>query len=132
MMEVRAANVTEFLLWTSQQLNKPFTVQNDLNMSFKIYKGDLCSFTTIQPGKHKDDYWCNDDMCKHLLEAVQICKWVHRSILPGRLQPELVFIFDGSSNHGARALNALHVGGGVNRDPGGTNASGSKGTQKIP
>jgi hypothetical protein len=67
----------------------------------------------------------NEDMCKHLLEAVQICKWVHR-----RKLPELIFIFDGSSNHGAKALDALHVGGGINRDPGGTNAPGSKGTQK--
>ena len=119
MMEVRAADVPEFLLWVSQQLDKPFTLENDLKMSFKIYKGDLCTFTTIQPGKHKDDYWCNEDMCSHLLEAVQICKWVHRNILPRQLHPELVFIFDGSSNHGARASNALHVGGGINRDPGG-------------
>jgi hypothetical protein len=132
MMEVRAADVPEFLLWASQKLDKPFTLENDLKMSSKIYKGDLCSFTTIQPGKHKDDYWCNEDMCNHLFEAVQICKWVHRKILPRQLEPELVFIFDGSSNHGARALNALHVGGGINRDPGGTNAPGSKGTPKNP
>jgi hypothetical protein len=132
MMEVRAADVPEFLQWTSQQLDKPCTVENDFNMSLKIYKGDLCSFTTIQPGKHKDDYWYNEDMCKHLLEAVQICKWVHRIVLPSQQQTELVFIFDGSSNHGARALNALHVGGGINRDPGGTNAPGSKSTQKNP
>jgi hypothetical protein len=90
MMEVRAADVPEFLLWTSQQLGKPFTLANDLTMSFTIYKRDLFSFTTIQPGKHKDDYWCNEDMCKHLLEAVHICKWVHRRNFPGQLQPELI------------------------------------------
>ena len=132
MMEVRAADVPEFLQWTSQQLDKPCTVENDFNMSFKIYKGGLCSFTTIQPGKHKDDYWCNEDMCKHLLEAVQICKWVHRIVLPSQQQTELVFIFDGSSNHGARALNALHVGGGINRDPGEQMHRDRKAREKIP
>jgi hypothetical protein len=114
-----------------QQMNRPYSPENNFPMSSKIYTEDLCSFTTIQPGKNKDDYWCNDDMCRHLIEAVVICKWVHRRLeLPLQMQPKLVFIFDGSSNHGAKPPDALNVGGGSNRDPGGKNAPGSKGTLK--
>jgi hypothetical protein len=81
----------------------------------------LCSFTTIVPGKGKDDYWDNKDMCAHLLEAAEIAKRIHRK--PDGVQaPVIYFIFDGSSNHGARAADALHVGAGINRDPGGGNA----------
>jgi hypothetical protein len=35
-------------------------------------------------------------MCRHLIEAVVICKWVYRRLeLPLLMQPKLVFIFDG-------------------------------------
>jgi hypothetical protein len=70
-----------------------------------------------------------------------ICKWVHRSFSSRPVvgdsgqdvnQPKLVFIFDGSSNHGARAMDALHVGGGINREAGGKNAPGSKCTTRNP
>jgi hypothetical protein len=56
-------------------------------MSAKVYKEDrincprlartrnmLSSFTTIVPGKGKDDFWDNDDMCAHLVEVVDIAK----------------------------------------------------------
>jgi hypothetical protein len=133
MMQVPAAEVEDCLQWLSEQTNRPFSLANDFAMSSKIYMGELCSFTTIQPEKNKDDYWCNDDMCIHLIEAVLICKWVHRRLyLTSNMQPQFVFIFDGSSNHGAKAPDALHVGGGINRDPGGKNAPGSKGTPKNP
>ncbi len=88
-------------------------------MSAKIYRDDritctrfaqtrnmLCSFTTIVPGKGKDDYWDNEDMCNHLLEAAKIAKWIHRKP-PGAQEPVIYVIFDGSSNHGARAADAL-------------------------
>ena len=108
-------------------MNRPYSLQNDFPMSSKIYIEDLCSFTIIQPGKKKDDYWCNDDMCRHLKEVALICKWVHRRLeLRANMQPELVFIFDGSSNHGAKPPDALHVGQGINRDPGGKNDPGSR------
>jgi hypothetical protein len=110
-----------------------------MRMSSKIYDGALCSLTTIQPGKNRDDYWCNDDMCHHLVEVAMICKWVHRSFSSRPVvgdsvqeanQPKLIFIFDGSSNHGARAMDARHVGGGINRGAGGKNVPGSKGTTR--
>ena len=113
MMRVPSDEVDAYLLWSSKELDRLYTLGGDCRMSSKIYDGELCSFTTIQPGKNRDDYWCNDDMCHHLIEVAMIGKWVHRSHSP---QPELVFIFDGSSNHGARAMNALHMGGGINRE----------------
>ena len=64
-------------------------------------------------------------MCAHQAEAAAIAKWVHRKP-NGEQQPELFFIFDGSSNHGARAEDALHVGAGINREPGGKNAPGAR------
>jgi hypothetical protein len=78
----------------------------------------LCSFTTIIPGKGKDDCWNNDDMCEHLGEVAMIGKWVHRQP-SGQQAPKLHFIFDGSSNHAARAADARHVGAGTNKEPGG-------------
>ena len=50
----------------------------------------------------------------------------------GEQQPEIYFIFDGSSNHGARSGDALHVGAGINRDPGGKNAPGARATTSRP
>jgi hypothetical protein len=80
MMQVPAAEVEDCLQWISEQMNRPFSLANDFAISSKIYITELCSFTTIQPGKNKDDYWCNDDMCKHVIEAVLTCKWVHRRL----------------------------------------------------
>ncbi len=57
-------------------------------------------------------------MCEHLGEVAMTGKWVHRQP-SGQQPPELHFIFDGSSNHAARAADALHVGAGINKEPGG-------------
>ncbi len=122
-MRVPADEVDAYLLWASVQWARPYTLHADLRMSLKIYEGELCSFTTTQPGKNRDDYWCNDAMmiCAIILfvEVAMICKWVHRnfssrfvvgdSSVQDENQSKLVFIFDGSSNHGARAMDALHV-----------------------
>jgi hypothetical protein len=96
------------------------------NTRFERTHNMLSSFiTTILSGKGKDDYWDNNDMCAHLAEAAAIAKRVHRKP-SGEQQPELFFIFDGSSNHGARAEDALHVGAGINRESGGKNALGAR------
>jgi hypothetical protein len=140
MMKVDDDEVDAFLKWTSFRASNGFvSVDRGLfPMSSKVYKADritntrfertrnmLCSFTTILPGKGKDDYWDNNDMCAHLAEVAAIAKWVHRKP-DDEQQPELFFIFDGSSNHGARAEDALHVGAGINREPGGKNAPGAR------
>jgi hypothetical protein len=91
----------------------------------------LSSFTTIVPGKGKDDYWDNEDMCAHLVEAADLALWVHRKATAEQ-QPDIYFIFDGSSNHGARAADALHVGAGINRDAGGKNAPGARASDTKP
>jgi hypothetical protein len=142
MMQVPAAEVHEFLRWTSAKQGRIFTVEEDFPQSSKIYKdfagvncGDLCSFTTIVPGKAsgKDDYWVNADVCAHTIEVSRIFDWVHRRPhLDETCQPEAYFIFDGSSNHGARAPDSLHVGKGVNKGPGGKNAPGSPPTPDNP
>jgi hypothetical protein len=49
----------------------------------------------------------------HLAVAAAIAKWIHRKLDDEPQQPEIFFIFDGSSNHGARAEDALHVGAGI-------------------
>ncbi len=59
-------------------------------MSAKIYRDDritctrftqtrnmLSSLITIVPGKGKDDYWDNKDMCAHLLEVAQIANLMY-------------------------------------------------------
>ncbi len=40
-------------------------------------------------------------------------------------QPEMHVVFDGSSNHTARPFDALYVGGGLCKAPGGKNAPGA-------
>jgi hypothetical protein len=60
-----------------------------------------------------------------------IGKWVHRQP-SGQQAPELHFIFDGSSNHAARAADVLHVGAGINKEPGGKNAPGAPATATRP
>ena len=70
-------------------------------------------------------------ICAHLVEVADIAKWVHRRP-NGEQQPEIYFIFDGSSNHGARSGDALHVGAGINRDPSGKNAPGARATTSRP
>jgi hypothetical protein len=119
-------------------LRKIITEEEHFPMSSKVYKNDhgsgsLCSFTTIVPGKAKgkDDYWVNRDVCEHLAEVSWIFKWVHRrheSVPP----PEMHAIFDGSSNHGARAPDGLRVGSGICKKPGGLHAPGSSGAHGVP
>ena len=91
-----------------------------------VESGDLCSFTTIVPGAGpgKDPYWTITNAYQHLLEVSYICKYIHRR--EGKAsEPELHFIFDGSSNHTARPFDALHVGAGICKGPGGANAPGA-------
>lgn len=117
------------------------TVDADFPMSAKVYsnysgpeKGMLASFTTIVPGagKGKDPYWTIVDAWHHLVEVAQIFKWVHRrcatnvgTTIENLVQPVMHAIFDGSSNHTARALDGLNVGGGICKGPGGANAPGA-------
>ncbi len=117
------------------------TVDVDYPMSAKVYsnysgpeKDMLASFTTIVPGagKGKDPYWTIVDAWHHLVEVAQIFKWVHRRCstnaginIDNRVQPVMHAIFDESSNHTARALDGLNVGGGICKGPGGANAPGA-------
>jgi hypothetical protein len=133
MLEIKAAEVPKFLEFLEERHRKSFTVAEDFPMSSKIYAerpvthaGMLCSFTMIQPGKGYDDYWVNDDVYRHLIEVAYLSEYVHFNPKPDGLQPQSVVIFDGSSNHGARAPDALHVGEGICLGPGGKNAPGSK------
>jgi hypothetical protein len=59
------------------------------------------------------------------VEASYLFKWIHRR--PEVVQPEMHVIFDGSSNHTARALlvDGLHCGAGICKGPGGANAPGA-------
>jgi hypothetical protein len=140
MMKIYDDEIDEFLRWTSSRACNGFVSMERAHfpMSTKVFKEDrisntrfertrnmLSSFTTIMPGKGKDDYWDNNDMCAHLAEAAAISQWVHRKP-DGDKQSDIYFIFDGSSNHGARADDALHVGAGINREPGGKNAPGAR------
>jgi hypothetical protein len=117
------------------------TVEADFHMSAKVYasfdgpeRGVLASFTTIVPGagKGKDPYWTIENAWHHLVEVAQIFKWVHRrsstklgATIDHCVQPAMHAIFDGSSNHTARALDGLNVSGGICKGPGGANAPGA-------
>jgi hypothetical protein len=45
--------------------------------------------------------------------------------IENRVQPVMHAIFDGSSNHTARVLDGLNIGGGICKGPGGANAPGA-------
>ena len=136
MMQIPLKAIDDFLQWTNINTQQLLTVA-DFPMSSKIYGnenyegpegGMLVSFTTIVPGAgpSKDPYWTIVDAYKHLTEASYIMKWVHRHRRNVKdEQPEIHVIFDGSSNHTARPFDALHVGAGVCRGPGGANAPGA-------
>jgi hypothetical protein len=49
MMQVPAAEVHEFLRWSSEQMNRPNALENNFPMSSKIYTEDLCSFIGRNP-----------------------------------------------------------------------------------
>jgi hypothetical protein len=140
MMVVPNLEVGDFLRWVGEERGEFVTAETHFPMSSKVYggtgtgsEGDLCSFTTIVPGKAKgkDDYWNGPSMCAHLAEVSYIFKWVHRPEA-GKLPPEMHAIFDGSSNHGARAGDGLRVGAGINMKPGGINAPGARSTVTNP
>jgi hypothetical protein len=139
MMQIPYNDVNEFLEWTNKTTQQQLTYL-DFPMSSKIYghtnydgpeSGMFVSFTTIVPGSgpNKDPYWTIGDAHKHLTEASYIIKWLHRRNVD-EYQPEIHVIFDGSSNHTARPFDALHVGGGICRGPGGANAPGAPFKQK--
>jgi hypothetical protein len=132
MMMVPYRDIASFLQWLSETTNEQVSI-DDFPMSTKVFaeyvgleKGMLASFTTIVPGsgKGKDAYWTITDVHRHTKEVTYISKWLHRRPLH-ELQPELHAIFDGSSNHKARPFDALHVGGGICKGPGGANAPGA-------
>jgi hypothetical protein len=132
MMQILAEEIEPFLHWTNNRCGKTLSVAGDFPMSSKVYVnydgpkgGMLAAFTTIVPGagKGKDPYWTIVDACQHLVEVSYLFKWIHRR--PGVVQPEMHVIFDGSSNHTARALDGLHCGAGVCKGPGGANAPGA-------
>jgi hypothetical protein len=115
MVKVYDNEIDDFLNWTStRSSNGIIYTRLNFPMSAKIYRDDritctirfaqtrsmLGSFTTIVPGKGKDDYLDNEDMCSYVLEAAEIAKWIHRKP-SGEQDPVIYFIFDGSSNHGA-------------------------------
>ena len=131
-MRIPYLDIGAFIQWTNETTQQEFTIL-DFPMSAKVYanydgpeRNMLASFTTIVPGagKGKDAYWTIMDAHKHLTEVAYMLRWLHRKT---RLEPEpeMHAIFDGSSNHKARPFDALHVGGGLCRGPGGVNAPGA-------
>ena len=145
MMTIPTDQIEQFLQWTHGTTGKILTVKEHFPMSSKVYtnyhgsvRGMLASQTTIVPGagKGKDPYWTIIDACAHLVEVSHIFKWVHRRTTnSSSVQAEMYAIFDGSSNHTARALDGLNLGGGVCKGPGGANAPGApmkdKGSKDI-
>ena len=141
MMQIPQGEIEPFLHWTNATTGKTLTVEANFQMSAKVYasfdgpeRGMLASFTTIVPGagKGKDPYWTIENAWQHLVEVAQIFKWVHRRLSTNLVapieycvQPVMHAIFDGSSNHTARALDGLNVGSGINKGPGGANAPGA-------
>jgi hypothetical protein len=137
MMKIPYHNIEEFLQWTNETSQVHLNVVEHFPMSSKIFahqkysgpeSGMLASFTTICPGagKNKDPYWTITDAYKHLIEVIYIFKWLHRHNLTSTCaQPEMHVVFDGSSNHTARPFDALYVGGGLCKGPGGANAPGA-------
>ena len=140
-MVIPVEEVPQFLVFCSSNdpTDRIFTLKDFPKLS-KVcasaplsMKGALSSMTIILPGKRngEDDYWVNQDVCDHTNEFLYMFKFIHRRN-PPEPQPEMVAIFDGSSNHAARAPDALHTGGGVNISPGGVNAPGSPPTKSNP
>jgi hypothetical protein len=135
MMIIPYLDVKNFVAWVLDTTQEELNIHDHFPLSKKIFahenyngpeSGDLCSFTTIVPGAGvgKDPYWTITDAYKHLIEVSYICKYIHRHE-DKEAQPELHFIFDGSSNHTARPFDALHVGAGICKGPGGANAPGA-------
>jgi len=104
MMQVPANEVLSFFVWLEVLHGRSFSLA-DFPMSSKVYKkkdgrdtaaekGSLCSFTTICPGKGKDDYWVCDDVCTHVQEVGFIFQCVHKRP-EGTPPPIALFIFDG-------------------------------------
>ncbi len=131
-MQIPYNEIGDFLRWSNFRNDQQFTI-GDFPMSAKIYakydgpeQNMLASFTTIVPGsaKGKDNYWTITDVHMHATEVAYIFQWLHRNP-PHEPQPEMHVIFDGSSNHKARPFDALHVGGGICKGPGGANAPGA-------
>lgn len=60
------------------------------------------TYKIIQPGKNKDGYWTNADLVVQFNEVVPVFKALHPNC-------ELLFIFDNSSNHHAKAPDGLDV-----------------------
>ncbi len=132
MMQIPYNEIGDFLQWSNLTNDQQLTL-GDFPMSAKIYaKYDgpeqhmLASFTTIVPGsaKGKDNYWTITDAHMHATEVAYIFQWLHRRP-PHEPQPEMHAVFDGSSNHKARPFDALHVGGGICKGPGGANEPGA-------
>jgi hypothetical protein len=78
----------------------------------------LSSFTVFEPGANAQGYWTGQDVVDQAVEVERIFSKLH----PNQIG---VFEFDNSTNHSVLPPGALHVGVGVNKNPGGTNAPGS-------
>ena len=97
-------------------------------LSKKLYfdsDDEICSFTSIEPGsaEGKDGWWDANDVDNQLAEVIPIFEWLHPNA-------EALFVFDNSTGHSARPEDALHVGGGVNKNAGGVNAPGAPARSK--
>ncbi len=88
------------------------------------------SYKTIKPGKQRDGYWTNENLVEQLEEVIPLFKSVHPEC-------ELLFAFDNSQNHHAKAADAL-VASRLNKSDGGVGVKVmsegkkvAKGVQKI-
>jgi hypothetical protein len=69
------------------------------------------SYTIIKPGKNRDGYWTNANLVAQLKEVIPLFEQAH----PGC---QLLFAFDNSQNHHAKASDAL-VASRLNKSDGG-------------
>ncbi len=69
------------------------------------------SYKTIKPGKNRDGFWTNENLVQQLEEVIPLFKSVHPDC-------ELLFAFDNSQNHHAKASDAL-VASRLNKSDGG-------------
>lgn len=105
-----------------------YTVQKGPDDKSDEVKEGVHSFTTIAPGKNFDGWWTGEDVLEQVKEVIPIFEFLHSK------HAQALFIFDNSTNHDCRPVDALAVGGGVNKGPGGVNAPGAWTTdsKKIP
>ncbi len=67
-------------------------IQNESHSSYKV----------IKPGANYDGYWTNKDLVDQLREVIPLFSSMHEGC-------QLIFAFDNSQNHHAKAPDALNV-----------------------